>query len=1053
MLVNDSIVLPTCGESNGLIALNVDHGIPPISFIWQNGETTAQIDSLSSGIYTCIVSDSIGCSINYNINLQESSIPLQILGIGTTNSICNRGTGSASASIIGGASPYDYSWTTTANECGNYTLNMYNNSSILTTLSWAHVNYDPPMIKITVNNSTYGYFAVSPLVGFVKNTFEQAAIYVCTGDSIKLEYLSPFSQSQFGYELLDGQGNVIFREARISITGLSYADTVKSFVTGQGTPTLNGLTTGAYTLTVVDSNGCEDSRSVQINSTSGNLNIQAQSILNETCGMKNGAIDIDIQGGILPLNYQWNTGISNEDLINLENGVYTLTVTDQIGCVVSGNFEIINDANGMVVQDTLIQEDSCSTSTGMIDITVTGGQMPYSFEWSNGQYIEDLSNLSTGNYIVTITDATGCQLIERYNIHSVGLFVSSIVTHDTCFRGRGAIDLTVSGGSAPYSYLWPIGLFGVSTQDVSNRLSGIYRCTITDNAGCVYIHIDTVQSIPSDLRIGGAHIQHVDDCLNSTGGIYLAATGGTPPYTYRWNNSITVNSPNLTNAPYGTNTVYITDQNACFIRDTFKVDILRSVLNFSIIDSTITPEICSNEQGAIDLDADLSVFMGVPSYYSYIWNTGETTGSISGLSSGIYTVTISMTSLGCSEVWTISVPNHPATLSIDSIYYLPESCLQTNGLINTSISGGTLPYTYLWSNSDTSQNISNLSSGTYSVTATDSIGCEVSSQSIYIPNLSYGFGIQSTSIIDEQCGNDGGITVTVSGGILPYSYLWSNGATSQNSSGLNSGVHYLTVTEANGCSIIDSFIINTVTNPLLITTQSIQPTCNLSNGAINLSPNGGNAPYSYIWNTMDTTQSIFNLTIGNYSVTVSDMNGCIVTLFIPVIDTSYLVNITSVDTTSTSCNSCTDGAIDLTLDPIGAPYTFLWDNGSTAEDLNNLMSGTYIVTITNADGCSLDTSFTINTSVGVERISPLIQAKVYPNPSNGKFTIEFISPLTEVTTIHIYNNLGQIIYTRKLELTDLDRIIHLQLGDIISGIYLLQLTSNQKYLTQKVIIH
>jgi subtilisin-like proprotein convertase family protein len=373
MLVNDSIVLPTCRESNGLIALNVDHGISPISFSWQNGAITAQIDSLSSGVYTCIVSDSIGCTVSYNINLQESSIPLQILGIGATNSICNRGTGSASASIVGGASPYYYSWTTTANECGNYTLNMYNNSSILTTLSWAHVNYDPPMIKVTVNDSTYGYFAVSPLVGFVKNTFEQAAIYVCTGDSIKLEYLSPFSQSQFGYELLDGQGNLVFREASISIRGLSYADTVKSFVTGQGTPTLNGLTSGAYTLTVVDSNGCEDSRSLQINSTSGNLNIQAQSILNETCGMKNGAIAIDIHGGILPLNYQWNTGISSEDLINLENGVYTLTVTDQIGCIASENFAIINDANGMVVQDTLIQVDSCNTSTGMIDITVTGG--------------------------------------------------------------------------------------------------------------------------------------------------------------------------------------------------------------------------------------------------------------------------------------------------------------------------------------------------------------------------------------------------------------------------------------------------------------------------------------------------------------------------------------------------------------------------------------------------------------------------------------------------------------------------------------------------------
>lgn len=1055
MLVNDSIALPTCGHSNGLIALNVDHGISPISFNWQNGATTAQIDSLNSGVYTCIVSDSIGCTVHYNLNLQESSTPLQILGIGTINSTCNRGTGSASAAIIGGASPYSYSWTTTANECGNYILNMYNNSPNISILSWAHVNYDPTMIKVTVNGSTYGYFSVPPLGGFVKNTFEQAAIYVCTGDSIKLEYISPFPQYYFGYELLDGQGNIVFRETRVTATGLTYADTVSSFTTGQGTPTLDGLTTGMYTLTVVDSNGCEDSKSVQINSTSGNLIIQTQGVLDETCGMQNGTIDIEVQGEEGSPNYQWNTGDLTQDLTGLESGIYTVTVSDQSGCMVSENFEILNNANGLSVQDTLIQVDSCNTSTGAIDITVTGGQAPYSFEWSNGQYIEDLSNLSTGNYIVTVTDATGCQLIESYNIHSGGLLVSSIVRHDTCFKGHGAIDLTVSGGTAPYSYLWSIGLFGVSTQDVSNRLAGIYKCTITDAAGCGYVHIDTVKSIPSDFRIGGAHILHADDCLNSTGDIYLSATGGAPPYSYSWNNSISSSNSNLTNVPYGVYTLRITDQNACQIRDTFEVSILNNIPNFSLVDSVITPEICSNGQGAINLN----ITIGTPNHYSYVWSTGETTGSITGLSSGIYTVTISIIGFGsanngngCSEVWTINVPNSSATLRIDSISSVPESCLQNNALINTSISGGTLPYTYLWSNGNSSPNISNLSSGTYSVTVTDSIGCEVSSQGIYIPNLSFGFGVQSTLIIDEQCGNDGSINVSLTGGTLPYSYLWSNGATSQNVSGLDNGIHYLTVTETNGCSIIDSFTINPTTNPISITTQLIQPSCNQSNGFIDLSVTGGNLPYSYTWNTMDTTQALSNLNVGNYSVTIEDNNGCSAVSNINLIDTSNLVHIISVDTVSTSCNSCSDGTINLNLDTLGTPYTFLWDNGETTEDLINLIAGTYSVTITNANGCTLDTSFVISTSVGVEQIPSLINAKVYPNPSDGNFVVEFNSSLTEPIMIHIYNNLGQTIYTRKLEQMDLSKIIQIELKDCSTGIYFLQLTSKQRYFTQRIII-
>ncbi|MFT5647817.1 MAG: hypothetical protein ACI976_002512 [Aureispira sp.] len=199
-------------------------------------------------------------------------------------------------------------------------------------------------------------------------------------------------------------------------------------------------------------------------------------------------------------------------------------------------------------------------------------------------------------------------------------------------------------------------------------------------------------------------------------------------------------------------------------------------------------------------------------------------------------------------------------------------------------------------------------------------------------------------------------------------------------------------------------------------------------------------------------QALSNLNIGNYSVTIEDDNGCSEVSSISLIDTSNLVHIISVDTVSASCNGCSDGAINLSLNTLGAPYAFLWDNGEITEDVTDLIAGTYFVTITNINGCTLDTSFVISISVGLEHIPSLVNAKIYPNPSDGDFVIEFNTPLTEATTIHIYNNLGQVIYARKLEQIDMNKIIHIQLKDCSTGVYFLQLTSKERYFTQKVII-
>lgn len=1038
-VVTDSVVDATCNNANGSINISIIGGLAPYTYQWSNGDTTQNLNNLNAGLYTCQITDQNGCSINYSNQVKNLGGNLHIANMATIDDNCQHGNGAIFASIAGGDAPYSFTWgTTVPNPCGYYTLNLYSSNP----MGWA----GPTLIKIYINGRYYSSYTIplDPYYGTTgsSNFFRTARFLVCQGDSIRLVLEGPGSPI---YELLDGQGNIVFAKRYTSnFVQSDYAGVVNSFFQGQGTNYLSGLTGGNYSLTVTDTNGCSTSQSVYLNTQSDSLAISSN-LTDESCGQQDGQIDLSVQGGINP-SYAWSNGLTTEDLNNLSEGAYSVTVSDNYGCLTTDTYFVFNNANGLEVIDTIITMDSCLTSQGTINLTVTGGQAPYSFEWSNGSLAKDIVGISAGTYTITITDFSGCKRVEQYSVgNNNGIVVTSNPTNIACSTNLGAIDLSVTGGLPPYVYNWSNG---DTTQDISNLTAGNYTCTITDATGCVTLWQDTIHQLPSPLFVSNvAMIKKPCNIftIGVGGDIYVAIGGGTAPYSYVWSDGST--NPDLIDVPNGFYSVTVTDTLGCQLVDTFHLEVLEPLY---ISDTTITPDLCNNGQGAIDL-----TFLGNGGR-TYLWNTGATTQNISNLSAGNYTLTISFSGNGitvCEREVRLNVPSSSGTLSLDTLTFSDETCTQSNGSIDLTLSGGTGNYTYNWSNGDTTQDLSNLAAGLYTVTITDSIGCAINSSSININNLSYGLGISGAFLTDEQCGLDGQVVIVPSGGQMPYTYNWSNGDTTQDLNNVSGGVYYLTLTEANGCQIIDSFTVNSSQNALTIGTQLIQPSCGLSNGGIDLMVNGGATPYNYQWSNGNTTSSILGLSIGNYTVTISDANGCVVPYTFTLADNSSFVNLLSVDTMSTSCNSCNDGSIDLNLGTLGAPYTFLWDNGSTTEDLNNLTAGTYFVTITNSDGCTLDTSFVVSTSVGIERIPSQINAKVYPNPSEGEFTIEFSSPLTEKATIHIYNNLGQIIYTRRLEEMDLDQIIHLQLQDIVSGVYLLQLTSEQKYFTQKIIIH
>lgn len=1206
---NDSIVNATCGAINGAIYLTVANGTPGYTYQWSNGATTANLVGITGGTYTCVITDAGGCTTNYTGIVQDLGGNLQIANSSTVDDACNQGVGSISTTITGGGQPYTYSWSTSAaNPCCTYELQMFD----LNGNGWG--GNPTPSVNVYVNGALFGSFTVPPGPG---NSFNNAFIPVCTGDVIAVEYIAAAQNDNNVYLLLNSAGDTAFQDGPDPFSGgIAHTENVTCSLNGQGTSSLSNLFAGTYGLTVTDDYGCTVSQNYTINNTSGLINVALNSQTDETCGQANGAIDVTVSGAANPT-YLWSNGATTEDLTGIAAGIYTITATDPSnGCTAIETYTLINNANGLAVTDTTITNETCGNGQGAIDLTITGGAMPYSYAWSNGSGTEDIILLAAGTYTVTITDNTGCDLVETYTVinNANGITASGVVTDETCGDGSGAIDMTVSGGTTPYTFTWSTG---ATTEDVTGLSAGMYSATITDATGCSFVYMGTVNNTTSTVTVTNVNINDAF-CGNDNGDVTITTSGGVAPLTYNWSTGST--NQNLNNEFPGTYTLTITEGNGCTLVNTYTIG---NNAFFNVNNVVIVDELCGNASGSIDIDVAFGGGGGPTP--DFVWSNGAITEDISGLTAGTYTVTITVNAGpggGCSAIETYQVLNGLGPVSIDSLLITDENCGQANGAVDAFVSadatcnytlnvfdsfgdgwqgasvdvlvnginvgnytaagngssfsinvpngqsieliynsgafdtensyelvlGGTtlfsdgpspligsaytttcsatVTFTYLWSNGAVTEDLTGLSAGTYNLTITDNNGCVVQ-DSVTLQNNTFGFGIAGALLTDEQCGDGAGaIDLTIGGGVSPYTFIWSNGAVTEDLTGLSAGTYDVTVTDNVGCALVQSYVIMNNTNNFGITGTTIAAncaavdgsvditvvggvspytfvwsngattedlaavvsgaydvtvtdaggcvinatytvgntggglglsstptaaTCNLANGGMTLTVNGGTSPYSYAWSNGATGASISGVLAGNYDVTISDANGCqlYVPIFIPNIGNP--VNLISGDTTSTSCSTCSDGAVDLTLGTGGAPYTFAWSNGATTEDLTNVLPGTYNVTITSVNGCSLDTVFTVDFSTGLVELEGM-ELKVYPNPSDGNIYVEFTQDPTEAIQIEVFNALGQRVMERKYAPQMIQGRINVNLQNASTGAYMMKISSGGAYTTKRVVI-
>ncbi|WP_188621361.1 beta strand repeat-containing protein, partial [Flavobacterium suaedae] len=703
-----------------------------------------------------------------------------------------------------------------------------------------------------------------------------------------------------------------------------------------GTPltsiAISNLPPGEITVTVTDGNGCTDSDTATITAPSA---FTANAIVdsNVTCnGGSNGSATVTPSGGNSPYTYLWDNGETTATATALTAGNRSVTITDNGGCTATTSVTITQPT--AVSASGVATNVSCNGgNNGAIDLTVTGGTTPYTYVWNNAATTEDLSGLTAATYSVTVTDANGCTATETVDVFEpIILEANGVATNVSCNGGNdGTVDLTVIGGNPPYTFAWNNT---ATTEDLSGLMAGTYSVTVTDAKGCTATEsVDVFE--PVILETSGV-ATNVSCNGGSDGAINLTVVGGNPPYTYAWNNTAT--TEDLSGLTAGTYSVTITDSKGCTATET--VDVFEPVI---LEASGVATNVSCN--GGNDGAINLTVVGGNPPY-TFVWNNSATTEDLSGLTAATYSVTIT-DSKGCTATETVDV-FEPIILEANGVATNVSCNGGSDGAINLTVVGGNPPYTFAWNNSATTEDLSGLTAATYSVTITDSKGCTATETvDVFEPII-----LEASAVAtDATCaGNDGSVDLTVIGGNPPYTYAWNNTATTEDLSGLSEGTYSVTVTDAKGCTATESVVVGAP--PAIIANAVATPVnCNGGNdGAVDLTVTGGTAPYTFVWNNTATTEDLAGLTAGTYEVTVTDANGCTATESVEVTEPTVLV--ASGVATNVSCNAGTDGAVDLTVTGGTAPYTFVWNNTATTEDLAGLTAGTYDVTVTDANGCT-----------------------------------------------------------------------------------------------------
>lgn len=904
-----SAVNSACGQNNGSASISATGGVLPLHYAWSHnaGLNSPNAAGLSPGLYSATVTDAAGCSSTVEGEVSdEGGVSVAIAS--AVNALCDANSGSISLTAIDGQAPYTYTWSHNAG------LNSPNATGL-----------GAGAYTATVTDADGCQDVISQTLSFT------------AGPTLAL-------QSSTNSLCENGNGALSF-----STTGGTAAYTYQwSHNAGLNTATATGLNAGSYTLSVTDANGCTASQQAQVQLIAG-PQLSLAGTTDTYCGNEAGAVTVNVAGGATPLQYFWshNPGLNAATATGLSAGSYGLTVSDANGCVAE-LAATVNDLPGFAMNDPAVQSATCGNDNGQIQLTPNGGQAPFQYQWSHDAGLSgpNAANLPVGIYTIDITDATGCEQSLTIALQTADGPVLAIsgAQNASCGLNNGSIGTSLSGGQAPFTYLWSNGSGGSA---LSNLPGGAYQVSVTDGNGCVGVAFATIAggSTPT-LQI--LNLTETE-CVLPTGAIQLGSSGGQFPYTYTWSHDAGLNSAFANGLAAGTYSATVTDAAGCTAVRSAEVE---QNTDISIALLQTVNALCASATGS----ATVSGLNGQSPYnYSWSHDATVTTAAAGNLPPGTYSV-IATDAAGCSAQLSLSVGSQMVPIALSVAQNTASACNAPTGSISLSPSGGTGPYTFAWSHSAavTTANAGNLAPGAYSATATDANGCVGIATATVLQTAPPQLVLVQTT--DTDCGQaTGSVEVNASGGAGPYTYAWSHnpGVTGNIAAGLAADNYAITTTDINGCTATLNATVSESGAPdvTILTTNSY---CAQATGSA-MVPEVGN--FTYEWENTAQPGTILsvnatagNLAAGTYSVTVTNDQGCSALRIAVVQDLPDMV--VSATASPALCFGTADGSASAAVTAGGTgPFVFQWSNNQSGETVSGLSAGGYQVSVTDGNGC------------------------------------------------------------------------------------------------------
>ncbi|HLP13945.1 MAG TPA: choice-of-anchor L domain-containing protein [Flavobacteriales bacterium] len=1016
----------TCGASNGSFTVAGSGGTPGYTYALGAGAfgASATFGGLAAGTYTATVKDVNGCTQSMTVTIGSSSGPTaSVLSVGNVS--CFGGVnGTALIGATGGTPTIMYtvdlagatppvgpqaSNSFTNLPAGNYTAtvtdaNGCSGTTTFTITAPPALTYTTVKTNATCNGVCDGTITVSPTGGTPGYTFSSnngvtfsaanpmtglcaGTIFVVVKDAngclanstvVITQPTAITATYSVTHPICPGicDGTITFATASGGTPGYTYSIDPPGATPAtpfQVSNLFTNLCDGPYGVTVKDANGCLLNATQTLIDPPG-YTINVVDTTESHCGFNDGSLEVAASGGAIPYSYTNITaGIGPQPsglFGGLVAGGYLIEVTDNDGCIES-LFVGINDVEMDGILDGVTPATCFNSCDGTVQTHAINGAPPIQYELDlNGVFglSGNYTGLCEGSHIVTIVDNGFCIFTIPFNITEPDSILFTITpTNITCNGGAtGAISITgVTGGNGVYQYSIDNGGSYQASSTFTGLVAGTYDILVMDGNGCLGGGQVTLTQAPALSY--AATITDLTCFANNSGTIVLAASGGTPGYTYSNNGGALFSAiPSFPSLAAGTYNIVVKDAAGCTVTGTETVNQPTALAAAYVSTQATCNGVCD---GTITVNAS----GGTPSYQYSADNgiTYQVSNVIAGLCDGTYNVLIKDAN-GCLVGSTQNIVE--PTLVTFTTTVTPSSCGLANGAINfTAIAGGTPGYstsiTGIVGPFVAATLHTGLAAGTYPVAVEDANGCQVTGTATIVDQASP--VITAIFTTDPLCFNDcnGIATITATGGTGALQYVVDGGAPQASNvfNTLCSGAHTIDVIDANGC--MDSQGINLV-NPAVLgfTSNVVNLTCfNDFTGSITINATGGTSPYTYSYDggsTFTAASTLGSIAANTYNLEVTDDNGCNVTGTATVNQPAQLT-FASVNVVDASCATVCDGTIStvVTGGTVAGVYTYSWAGGIAGPaqpNATNVCAGSYLIIVTDDNGCTINTTATVN---------------------------------------------------------------------------------------------